>query len=212
MQAQAEIHTEPSAETAQTRHPSHSGHHPPAGHRAGHGGHAGGYARFFAMVAVATGIMFVMMYLNSARILEHAWFSETRFYMGLLMGAVMVAVMLAFMSGMYRNRKTNAGIFAGAAVFAVLSLWLVRSQVTVDDVDYMEGMIPHHSIAILTSARADIRDPRVRDLADGILAAQRKEIKEMEWLIKDIRAYGPALNREQAALRSVPYFSAPARP
>lgn len=47
-------------------------------------------------------------------------------------------------------------------------------------------MIPHHSIAILTSERANITDPRVRDLADEIIEAQRREISEMEILIEDL--------------------------
>ena len=65
-------------------------------------------------------------------------------------------------------------------------LWLVRSQSTVDDVAYMKAMIPHHSIAILTSERARIRDPRVRELADGIIETQKREIGEMETLIRDL--------------------------
>jgi len=50
----------------------------------------------------------------------------------------------------------------------------------------MKAMIPHHSIAILTSERAHISDPRARRLADGIVAAQRKEIAEMKALIEDL--------------------------
>jgi hypothetical protein len=88
------------------------------------------------------------------------------------------------------------------------ALFLVRSQVTVTGVDYMEAMIPHHSIAILTSERAQITDPRVRKLADDIILAQRKEIKEMEWLIRDIRENGYAVTEEEAASRPVPDFSA----
>ena len=70
-------------------------------------------------------------------------------------------------------------------MFAV-ALYLVRSQATVGDVAYMKAMIPHHSIAILTSERADITDPRVRELADGIIEAQRLEIAEMKALIADL--------------------------
>ena len=86
-------------------------------------------------------------------------------------------------------------------------MWLVRSQVTVTGVDYMEGVIPHHSIAILTSERARIDDVRVRELADEIIAAQRREIREMEWLIADIRANGEATTEAEAAVRPVPDFS-----
>ncbi len=74
--------------------------------------------------------------------------------MALIMGAAMMVIMLSFMLGMYRNRAINLSIYAGAVLLFVLSLWLVRSQITVTGVDYMEAMIPHHSIAILTSERA----------------------------------------------------------
>lgn len=67
-----------------------------------------------------------------------------------------------------------------------MALWVVRSQVTIDDTDYMKAMIPHHSIAIMTSERAQINDPRVRQLADEIIKAQRREIAEMKQLIDDL--------------------------
>ena len=147
------------------------------------------YARFAAMIATSTLVMFGLMYLNTYA-LDHVTFSETRVYMALLMGAVMAVIMLAFMLSMYTNRALNIGIFAGAVVVACGSLWLVRSQTTVDDVSYMRAMIPHHSIAIMTSRRANISDPRVRELADGIIAAQVREIAEMKALIADIEAQG----------------------
>jgi uncharacterized protein (DUF305 family) len=90
------------------------------------------------------------------------------------------------MLGMYSNRAVNIGIFAGSALVFALSLSLVRSQTTVEDVAWMKAMIPHHSIAILTSERAGISDPRVRELADGIIEAQRREIAEMKALIADL--------------------------
>jgi hypothetical protein len=143
-----------------------------------------GYARFAAMIVTSTVIMFGLMYLNTYS-LEHVYFSETRTFMAIYMGAVMAIVMLAFMQSMYKNRAVNLMIFVGAAVVFALALWLVRSQKTVDQVSWMKAMIPHHSIAILTSERASITDPRVRKLADGIIETQRKEIREMEALIAD---------------------------
>lgn len=100
----------------------------------------------------------------------------------------MAIIMLAFMLSMYRNATVNIGIVLGSAVIFAASLWLVRSQETVSDVSYMEAMIPHHSIAIMTSRRAHIRDPRVRELADGIIEAQVREIAEMKQLIADLDA------------------------
>ncbi len=87
---------------------------------------------------------------------------------------------------MYDNRRLNLGILVGSVLVFGLSLWLVRSQSTLEDVSWMKAMIPHHSIAILTSERAHISDPRFRELADGIIETQRKEIAEMKALIKDL--------------------------
>lgn len=143
------------------------------------------YARFGAMIVVATVVMFGLMYLNTYS-LDHLFFSETRAYMALVMGATMAVIMLGFMLRMYTNRQVNIGIVVGSSIVFVLALWLVRSQETVEDISWMKAMIPHHSIAILTSERAHISDPRVRALADSIIEAQRKEIDEMEALIKGL--------------------------
>lgn len=150
-----------------------------------------GYGRFFAMIATSTIVMYGLMYLNTYSI-DHIEFSQTRMWMAIYMGSVMVVIMLAFMLGMYTDRKKNIAIFVGAGLAFVLSLWLVRSQETVEDLAWMKAMIPHHSIAILTSERADISDPRVRDLADAIIEAQRNEIAEMKRYIADIEANGDA--------------------
>ncbi|MGM0439158.1 MAG: DUF305 domain-containing protein [Patescibacteria group bacterium] len=167
----------------------------------------GNYLRFFAMIGTAVVAMFVLMYTNSYQVVSHARFSETRLFMTLIMAGSMTIIMLAFMLQMYKDRKINIGIFIGGFLMLTAGIWLVRSQVTVDDVDYMEGMIPHHSIAILTSRRAGIEDPRVRKLADEIIQAQREEIKKMEWLIKDIRENGIAETQNEADNRSIPEFS-----
>jgi hypothetical protein len=167
----------------------------------------GNYKKFLAMIGVAMILMYFLTYLNSYRILGHAWFSETRLFMTLIMGAVMMVVMLFFMRGMYRDRRINLTIVIVAGILFLSAMWLVRSQITVRGVDFMEGMIPHHSIAILTSERAQIKDPRVRELADEIIQAQRREIKEMEWLIEDIKMNGMATTQEEAEARPVPAYS-----
>ena len=137
------------------------------------------------MIATSTVLMFGLMYFHTYQ-LDHVFFSETRAYMALIMGAAMAVVMLAFMRGMYKNPRANAAIVGASLVVFAAALWLVRSQAAVDDVSYMRGMIPHHSIAILTSERAQITDPRVRTLADEIIEAQRREIAEMKVLIDEL--------------------------
>lgn len=144
------------------------------------------YARFVAMVATSTVVMYGLMYLHTYRF-DHVWFSQTRLWMALIMGAAMAVIMLSFMLRMYRDARANAAILAAGLVVFAGSLWLVRSQATVGDVAYMKAMIPHHSIAILTSRRAQIDDPRVRALADEIIEAQVREIGEMERLIGDLQ-------------------------
>lgn len=145
------------------------------------------YRRFAAMIAASTVIMFVLMYVNTY-VADHIWFSQTRMWMACVMGAAMAATMLIAMISMYKNKQANFGIIVGSLLLLVISVWLVRSQETVDDVSYMKAMIPHHSIAIMTSERAHIRDPRVRKLADGIIEAQVREIGEMEALITALEA------------------------
>ncbi|MCX7543872.1 DUF305 domain-containing protein [Marinicella gelatinilytica] len=143
------------------------------------------YKRFLLMILTSTVVMYMAMYLNNYT-WDHIFWSETRAYMSLIMGAIMATVMLLFMIDKYPNKKTNAFVFIGSAVLFVVALFLVRSQTTVDDVSWMKAMIPHHSIAILTSKRANISDPRVRQLADEIIKAQEREIKEMKRYIKDL--------------------------
>ena len=171
----------------------------------GHKPHEGNYKRFMAMVGTSTAIMFGLMYLNTYA-LDHVMWSETRFWMTFVMGAVMAVVMLFFMWGMYKNTKKNWIIIGVSVVTLFLALWLVRSQETVYDSEWMSAMIPHHSIAVMTSERAHIEDKRVQELANSIITAQRKEIAEMKWLIDDIEKNGIAATDEEAAARPVPKF------
>lgn len=143
------------------------------------------YKKFLIMVLTATVIMYGLMYLNTYA-WDHVFFSQTRLFMTLIMGAVMAIVMLLFMRNMYTNKRANTGIIVGSLILFALSFWLVRSQTIVADISYMRAMIPHHSIAILTSERADIKDPRVREIADEIIEAQVREIAEMKELLADL--------------------------
>jgi uncharacterized protein (DUF305 family) len=143
------------------------------------------YWRFAAMIATSTVVMYGLMYLNTYAF-EHVFWSETRAWMALVMGATMSVIMLGYMLGMYKKKILNLAIFGGAVVVFALALWLVRSQATIDDAEYMKAMIPHHSIAIMTSKRAQISDARVRKLADEIIESQEREIAEMKYLVSDL--------------------------
>lgn len=145
------------------------------------------YSRFLAMIVTSTIVMFGLMYLNTYA-LDHVFFSETRTWMAVYMGATMAIIMLAFMWTMYEGVGAKMTIVIASAVIFAGSLWLVRSQQSIDDVSWMKAMIPHHSIAVLTSRRAHIKDPRVRELADDIIEAQVREIAQMKQLIADLQA------------------------
>lgn len=151
--------------------------------------HQGKWPTFAAMIATSIVTMFVLKYSNVYET-GHIWFSQTRMWMALMMGMAMIVIMLGFMWGMYRTFITKVLVMVGAVIGFALFLFLARSQATVDDQAYMKAMIPHHSIAVLTSRRAQISDPRVRELADAIIEAQVKEIAQMELLLEDIEANG----------------------
>jgi uncharacterized protein (DUF305 family) len=165
----------------------------------------GAYLRFFAMIATAMAAMYALTYANSME-LAHVRWSETRVYMTLVMGASMGLIMLGFMLGHYRSRTLNVAVVLISLFSGVLGLYLVRSQTTVQDGSFMKAMIPHHSIAILTSERSETRDVRVCELQVAIIEAQRREIAEMSWLIDDIERNGPAESVEEARERPVPDF------
>jgi len=141
------------------------------------------YAKFFMMLGLSFVAMYITMYLNTYEF-DHVYFSLTRFYMSCLGIAAMAVIMLSFMLNMYKNKKKNIAIYIGSLVLFLGALGLVRAQSPIiGDVLWMKAMIPHHSIAILTSKRADIKDPEVKKLAEGIIEAQEKEIAQMKKML-----------------------------
>lgn len=143
------------------------------------------YTKLLVTLIVSFFFMYSIMYLN-VDAASHIYLNMTRFYMTVLMVSAMAVVMILMMPGMYANKKKNGLIILSSAVVFLSALAGVRMQVGVGDVQYMKGMIPHHSIAIMTSSRADIKDPRVRKLANGILETQVKEIAQMKALIDSL--------------------------
>jgi len=142
------------------------------------------YTTFFLMLAASFVAMYITMYLNTYSI-DHVYFSFTRFYMTCLGISTMAVIMWFFMRNMYQNKSKNIAIILGSVLLFCGSLFLVRAQKPIiGDLLWLKAMIPHHSIAILTSERADIIDPEVKKLAEGIIEAQRKEIGEMKTMIK----------------------------
>lgn len=149
----------------------------------------GTWSRFATMIATSTFVMFFLMY-QLVYSYDHAAFSVNRLIASLLMGCVMIIVMLSFMWRMYRGTRTKIAVLAVAALLGIFLLIANRGQAFIGDVDFMKSMIPHHSIAINNARKASISDPRVRELADGIIRAQVLEIAAMKALIDDIAQNG----------------------
>ncbi|CAN5509462.1 hypothetical protein BH23CHL4_BH23CHL4_07640 [soil metagenome] len=168
------------------------------------------YLRFAAMILTAMVVMYWVMFVGSWE-WSHVRFSQSRVFMTLTMGGAMGLVMLAWMLNMYKNMKANIAVVGVSLLLLVGGAFLDRSQITVDDIAFMRGMIPHHSLAITRSERASIEDVRVCELAVEISEAQRREISEMDWLIEDIQRNGVATTAEEAESRPVPDFSEPAQ-
>lgn len=148
-----------------------------------------GWGRFAGMIATSTVIGFFLMY-QLVYEADHLMFSINRLIAALVMGAVMAIVMLGFMWSMYEGQGTKIAVLVGAAVIGVALISINRAQTLISDVSFMRAMIPHHSIAINNASKADIRDPRVRKLADEIIESQVREIQEMKLLIDDIKRNG----------------------
>jgi hypothetical protein len=175
-------------------------------HESDEGGHMRGmYLRFGAMILTAMVVMYGVMFVGTYE-WSHVRFSESRVYMALTMGGTMGLIMIGWMLNMYRSTRANVGVVVASLVLLGTGAFLDRSQTTVQDRGWMSSMIPHHSLAITRSERAEIDDVRVCRLAVDISEAQRREILEMEWYIQDIEENGPARTAEAAASREVPDF------
>ncbi|MBO6494754.1 MAG: DUF305 domain-containing protein [Roseivirga sp.] len=140
------------------------------------------YTRFVLMLFCSAISMYFTMYFNTYEF-NHVYFSWTRMYMTFIGLGGMAIIMFLFMKDMYKNRMKNSLIIVGSVMLISVSTLLVRQQVPIDDVKWMRAMIPHHSIAILTSNNADLKDPEVKQLAIEIIKAQEKEIDQMKKMI-----------------------------
>ncbi|NHE57931.1 DUF305 domain-containing protein [Cyclobacterium plantarum] len=140
------------------------------------------YTTFVLMLACSAISMYITMYFNTYE-LSHVFFSWTRMYMTLIGIGGMSIIMFLFMRKMYANKKKNVAVILGSILLMASATFLVRQQIPIEDVKWMRAMIPHHSIAILTSKRADLKDPEVKKLADEIIKAQEREIAEMKAMI-----------------------------
>lgn len=141
------------------------------------------YRNFLLMLIASFFIMYFVMFMNVAKF-NHIYLSLTRFYMSLLMVSLMSPLMLISMKKMYQDKKKNRIIIVLSFLIFLLVLILLRTQTPISDEQYMKAMISHHSSAILTSENANLKDPEVQKLAQGIIEAQEKEIEQMKNILE----------------------------
>ncbi len=100
------------------------------------------------------------------------------------MTAPMLLLELLLMGSMYKDRKLNRVLMV-VGVVAALAFWmLIRQQAGVGDRQFLRSMIPHHAGAILMCNEAELGDPRVRQLCEGIVASQQSEIAIMKSMLE----------------------------
>ncbi len=130
-------------------------------------------------------LMFVLMILLQTFVMPyymtespaHVYFTPSQVYMGTFMGACMIGI-----DGLLNPLPWWIWMFA--ILTGVASVVGYRWQIGISDQAWMREMIPHHSMALLTSKqRLNSPDPFVARLSEQILSSQSREIVEMQaWL------------------------------
>lgn len=106
------------------------------------------------------------------------------FYMALMMAAPMVAIMPFMMKEMYPNMKKNGVVVVISLLIIFAAFMAIRQQSAIGDAQFVRSMIPHHSGAILMCDEAKISDVELRNLCNQISQGQRKEIQQMQNILK----------------------------
>lgn len=121
--------------------------------------------------------VFVMPYVMVNRAAD-VYYSVTQGYMGAFMGSFMVAV-----DGLLWH-PLPWWVWLLTVAVGVAAVWGYRSQFLIGDREYLHDMIPHHSMAVLTSRyRLESPDPRIVRLAESIIVSQEREIDQMRFML-----------------------------
>ena len=127
--------------------------------------------------------MFVIMIFSGLLSTMNVWvdkWDDVRFSINdVYMTLLMTGWMFLFMGLYYRETLI---IWIGLAL-VVSNLWCIRTQFMVTTEQYILGMIPHHSMAILMSKRLLERLPPrllMKEFVSNIITTQEKEIEYMK--------------------------------
>ena len=137
------------------------------------------YTTLFLSLGISFIVMYAIMYSMADR-WANVYINLSNVYMTGLMAGSMVPIMLLTMPDMFKRKNMNAVLWAGTAVVLALCWFLLRAEAGVGDRQFLRAMIPHHSAAVQMAGESSLSDPRVRKLAEKIIASQEREIDEMK--------------------------------
>jgi Ca2+/Na+ antiporter len=108
-------------------------------------------------------------------------------------GKIYISTIMAFLMGLLEvlmfdihMRTISIQYYLILIFLLVVFVYLYRNQVYIEDKDYLEEMIEHHSMALLTSEEIlqKTQSERVKKLAENIISTQEKEIAYMKQLVE----------------------------
>ena len=138
------------------------------------------------MLVMFIGSFLIQYFLMSSIMVENitdVTNSVGKAYMAVIMGIYML--FLEVMMHDHQYSVVSTSFYIGLTVLLVLFIYLYRKQVAVNDKQYLEGMIEHHSMALLTSKEIlkKTDDYNIAKLGKNIIEAQENEIKIMRDLL-----------------------------
>jgi hypothetical protein len=102
--------------------------------------------------------------------------------------STIMAIFMLFLEVMMHDHQYHVlslNLYIIIALLLALFVYLYRNQVYINDKQYLEEMIEHHSMAIFTSEEIlkKTNDYNVAKLAKNIIQMQKDEITEMRELV-----------------------------
>ena len=127
-------------------------------------------------------IQYVFMSYVMTNSIQHITYSNGKIYMSTIMGLFMVVL------GILMNDKINKQqliLFTGCLF---LFIYLYKIQFGIDEKNYLQEMIEHHSMALLTSKQiiSKTKNSVISNFAKKIVTTQEKEIEDMRYMLKSI--------------------------
>ena len=140
------------------------------------------YQSIMFVIMVFVGISFNAMNMLVFRF-DDLYLSLTLFYGGLIMASNMIWAH-EIIHFIYHG-KMNKIIFVIGIILTILTTFIIRSQIFVDDNQWLRRMISHHSTALTTSHKIKnkTQNPKLKQLAEDIIDTQEKEISQMKQLL-----------------------------